>query len=58
MFVFIFILTDFDVLKKKGFTNCLPDGEFTNISNNNSKGSKTYDHIWLTKDTAQVYTGK
>ncbi|CAG2195823.1 unnamed protein product [Mytilus edulis] len=48
---------DFDVMRKKGFENCVPVGEYTNISNNNLKGSQTYDHIWITSSTKKTFSG-
>ncbi|WAR12111.1 EEPD1-like protein [Mya arenaria] len=42
-----------------GDFNLSPDaqeGVFTNISEANKKGSKTYDNIWLAKQTKQVFT--
>lgn len=52
-----FCFTDFDCLRNKGFSNAIPPGTFTNISNKNMKGSRTYDHIWLTKDTKNITSG-
>lgn len=48
---------DFDILRKKDYDNCLPVGEFTNISNNNPKGSQTYDHIWISNGTRKAFSG-
>ncbi|CAC5357515.1 Endonuclease/exonuclease/phosphatase family domain-containing protein 1 [Mytilus coruscus] len=48
---------DFDVMRQKGYDNCLPAGEYTNISNNNLKGSQTYDHIWITSSTKKTFSG-
>lgn len=48
---------DFDCLRNKGFSNAIPTGTFTNISNKNMKGSRTYDHIWLTKETKNITSG-
>lgn len=53
----IFCFTDFDCLRNKGFSNAIPTGTFTNISNKNMKGSRTYDHIWLTKETKNITSG-
>lgn len=53
----IFIVSDFDVMRKKGFENCVPVGDYTNISNNNLKGSQTYDHIWITSSTKKTFSG-
>lgn len=52
-----FLVPDFDCLRKKGYSNAIPKGTFTNISNKNLKGSRTYDHIWLTKETQKVASG-
>lgn len=48
---------DFDCLRDRQYTNCIPAGHFTNISNNNMKGSQTYDHIWISEQSKQVFTG-
>ncbi|XP_061197033.1 endonuclease/exonuclease/phosphatase family domain-containing protein 1-like [Saccostrea echinata] len=50
-------LEDFDCLRERGYTNAIPVGAYTNISNKNLKGSRTYDHIWITKETKSVATG-
>lgn len=57
LILFIFCFTDFDCLRNKGFSNAIPTGTFTNISNKNMKGSRTYDHIWLTKETKNITSG-
>ncbi|XP_052229745.1 endonuclease/exonuclease/phosphatase family domain-containing protein 1-like isoform X1 [Dreissena polymorpha] len=49
---------DFDDLRNLGYHNCIADGVFTNISDANKKGSKTYDNIWISKQTKQVFTGQ
>ncbi|KAK3086845.1 hypothetical protein FSP39_024371 [Pinctada imbricata] len=49
---------DFDCMRDKGYKCGLPTGVFTNISNKNPKGSKTYDHIWLSSSTLQVFSGE
>lgn len=49
---------DFDELRNRGYHNCIAEGVFTNISNANTKGSQSYDNIWITKHTKQIYTGK
>ncbi|XP_052229755.1 endonuclease/exonuclease/phosphatase family domain-containing protein 1-like isoform X2 [Dreissena polymorpha] len=51
-------LPDFDDLRNLGYHNCIADGVFTNISDANKKGSKTYDNIWISKQTKQVFTGQ
>ncbi|XP_052817075.1 endonuclease/exonuclease/phosphatase family domain-containing protein 1-like [Mya arenaria] len=48
---------DFNDLRNIGYHNCIAEGVFTNISEANKKGSKTYDNIWLAKQTKQVFTG-
>ena len=53
----MFVISDFDALRKQGFENCLPFGEFTNISNINPKGSQIYDHIWITNSTKMISSG-
>jgi hypothetical protein len=55
--VYFLIVLDFDCLRERGYTNAIPLGAFTNISNKNMKGSRTYDHIWLTKETRNVASG-
>lgn len=48
---------DFNDLRNLGYHNCISEGLFTNISDANLKGSKTYDNIWIAKQTKQVFTG-
>ncbi|XP_060577591.1 endonuclease/exonuclease/phosphatase family domain-containing protein 1-like [Ruditapes philippinarum] len=48
---------DFNDLRNLGYHNCISDGVYTNISDANLKGSKTYDNIWISKQTKQVFTG-
>ncbi|XP_052229412.1 endonuclease/exonuclease/phosphatase family domain-containing protein 1-like [Dreissena polymorpha] len=52
------VTKDFDDLRNQGYHNCIADGVFTNISDANKKGSKTYDNIWISKQTKQVFTGQ
>ncbi|XP_055891555.1 endonuclease/exonuclease/phosphatase family domain-containing protein 1-like [Biomphalaria glabrata] len=47
----------FKELENKGYINCIPEDAYTNISNNNPAGSKSYDNIWISKETQQVFTG-
>lgn len=48
---------DFNCLRDRRYSNCIPDGHFTNISNNNLKGSQTYDHIWISEQSKEIFTG-
>ncbi|KAH9499802.1 Endonuclease/exonuclease/phosphatase domain-containing protein 1 [Bulinus truncatus] len=47
----------FEELQNRGYKNCIPVDTFTNISNNNPSGSKSYDNIWISKETLKVFTG-
>lgn len=53
-----FLISDFNDLRNLGYHNCISEGVFTNISDANLKGSKTYDNIWIAKQTKQVFTGE
>ncbi|XP_033754676.1 endonuclease/exonuclease/phosphatase family domain-containing protein 1-like [Pecten maximus] len=48
---------DFNCLRDRNYSNCIPHGHFTNISNNNLKGSRTYDHIWISEQSKEIFTG-
>ncbi|CAC5421495.1 unnamed protein product [Mytilus coruscus] len=48
---------DFDIMRAKGYSNCVPVGEFTNISNSNPEGSQIYDHIWINSRTNNAFSG-
>ncbi|KAL4233991.1 Endonuclease/exonuclease/phosphatase domain-containing protein 1 [Mactra antiquata] len=48
---------DFDDMRNQGYDNCISENLYTNISNANMKGSKTYDNIWISKHTKEVFTG-
>ena len=55
---FTTVISDFDILREKGYANCIPLGKFTNISNSNPEGSESYDHIWITSSTKKVFSGE
>ncbi|VDI08360.1 Hypothetical predicted protein [Mytilus galloprovincialis] len=48
---------DFDIMREKGYSNCVPVVEFTNISNSNPEGSQIYDHIWINSRTNKAFSG-
>ncbi|VDI08362.1 Hypothetical predicted protein [Mytilus galloprovincialis] len=48
---------DFDIMREKGYSNCVPIGVFTNVSNSNPEGSKIYDHIWISSRTHNAFSG-
>ncbi|CAG2206924.1 unnamed protein product [Mytilus edulis] len=50
-------MEDFDIMREKGYSNCVPVGEFTNISNSNPEGSQIYDHIWISSRTNKAFSG-
>ncbi|XP_074646167.1 endonuclease/exonuclease/phosphatase family domain-containing protein 1-like [Tubulanus polymorphus] len=50
--------TDFDIFRRHDYINLVPDGFYTNISKKNKKGNRTYDNIWINKQTEKVFTGK
>lgn len=47
----------FSHLRSQGFSNLLPNGIPTNISNNNLKGSRQYDNLWINQHTARRFRG-
>ncbi|XP_063416805.1 endonuclease/exonuclease/phosphatase family domain-containing protein 1-like [Mytilus trossulus] len=50
-------MEDFDIMREKGYSNCVPVSEFTNISNSNLEGSQIYDHIWISSRTNKAFSG-
>nr|KAG5707203.1 hypothetical protein BaRGS_017887 [Batillaria attramentaria] len=48
---------EFDNLRARGYLNCIDSNTPTNISLKNQEGSKTYDNIWISRQTQKVWTG-
>lgn len=49
--------TAFQALCQEGYRNAIPSSLMTNIGKNNPDGTKSYDNIWVSKQTQQVLTG-